>query len=269
MPLVCLNGKFLPQDQPLFTASNRSFKWGDGIFETIRVSDGKILLQTLHFDRLFLSLRMLHITASYALDAQTLAENMLAVCRENGCTSSARVRLSVWRNESNEADYLIEAWPLAQAITNWNQEGWSIGIYPFARKSQDAFANLKSANYLTYVLADLYAKDQGLDEAIVLNALNHIADASKANIFLIKNSEIYTPSLSQGCINGVMRKFLIDQLKLRGFHVHQQELKETDLIGADEIFLTNALYGIRWVRSFLQYEYRHTRTLTLYKEFFQ
>jgi branched-chain amino acid aminotransferase len=177
------------------------------------------------------------------------------------------VRLTLWRNENNEADYLIEAWPLPRDISRWNEEGYSIAIYPFARKSQDAFANIKSANYLPYVLADLYAKEHGLDEAIVLNSQNRIADASKANIFLIRNGEIYTPSLSQGCINGVMRRFLIDQLKLNGYRVHQEEITEEDIISAEEIFLTNALYGIRWVHSFHQRHYGHTTAYRFYKEF--
>ncbi|HWJ90547.1 MAG TPA: aminotransferase class IV, partial [Flavisolibacter sp.] len=176
----------MPADQPLFTSSNRSFKWGDGIFETVRVSDSHILLQSFHFDRLFQSLQILGMKNTLSMEPQTLAQNILALCKENACSAAARVRLTVWRNENNDADHLIEAWPLATAIGQWNNKGLSIGIYPFARKSQDAFANLKTANYLPYVLADLYAAGEGLDEAIVLNGQNKIADASKANIFLIR-----------------------------------------------------------------------------------
>ncbi|HVG41169.1 MAG TPA: aminotransferase class IV, partial [Chitinophagaceae bacterium] len=155
-----------------------------------------------------------------------------------------------------------------ESMNTLNDVGWKLGIYPLARKSCDAFANLKSANYLTYVLADLYAKENGLDESLVMNSNNKIADGSKTNLFIIKGDELFTPALHQGCVNGVMRHFVIEQCKQNNFVVHQTEVDVSMLRNADEIFLTNALQGIRWVASFGEDNYRNTITSTIYSMLF-
>ena len=109
---------------------------------------------------------------------------------------------------------------------------------------------MKTANFLPYVLAELHAKEQGLDDCVVLNGNNCVSDTSKANLFLVKNGEVTTPALHQGCINGVMRRFLIDQIKRAGFTVHLGQVSQEDLLDADEVFVTNAIIGVQPVRAF-------------------
>src|SRR4030095_10075619 len=103
----------------------------------------------------------------------------------------------------------------------------------------------KSANYLPYVLADLHAKETGCEESIVLNTENNLCDASKANIFLLVKDEIYTPALHQGCVNGVKRRYIIEELKKEKIIVQQKQINESLLFEADEVFLTNAINDIR------------------------
>ena len=262
MEWVCYNGNFFPADQPLFSARHTGIKYGDGVFETIKVFRGGILLNELHFERLFLSLRLLGINDSF-LDKNKIEADILLLCKKNACSDCARVRLSVYRNDT--AEYLIEAFPLPATENELNKEGWKIGIFPFARKSTDAFANIKSVNYQSYILAHLYAQEKGWDEAIVLNAENKIADGSRTNIFCIKNGEVFTPALHQGCVNGVMRRFLIDEMKKKGYPIHQTQLSEADLLQADEVFCSNAIRGIRWVQQFKEKTYGST----ISKQFFQ
>jgi branched-chain amino acid aminotransferase len=126
-----------------------------------------------------------------------------------------------------------------------------IDIFPDARKAMDAFSNLKSANYQPYVMAALWAKESKLNEALLLNAANHICDATTANIFWIKNKKIYTTSLSEGCVAGVMRRRILDfRIKIAdlGFDLTESILEKEGLEMADEVFLTNAIHGIRWVK---------------------
>ncbi len=264
MKFVCFNGEISPSDQPVLTAQNRSFRYGDGVFETIKVYKGSIPFGTLHFERLFVSLRLLKIHFSF--DEGQLEKMIVELCKKNECIDLARVRLAVYRNEDNTAGFIIEAFPLDAEANSFNKKGLILDLYPYARKSMDAFANLKSANFLPYVLAGLYAKENDLDDSLVLNCDNHICDTSRANIFLVKKKEIFTPALHQGCINGVMRRFLIDELKKQQFPIHQEELTEGDLLEADEVFLTNAIYGMRWVKSFKQKEYVHELTHTVYQQ---
>jgi len=264
MNFVCFNGELVPSNQPVFTVANRGFKYGDGVFETIKVHQGTIPFAALHFERLFLSLQLLKIKSSF--DAEQITEAILHLCEKNDCTDLARVRLAVYRDRDNLSAFVIEAVPLSKDANDWNDKGFITDLYPYARKSKDAIANLKTANFLAYVLADLYAKENGFDDCIVLNSDNHICDSSRANIFLIKKNEIFTPALHQGCINGVMRKFLIDGLKKLDFNVHQQEVTEEGLANADEIFLTNAIYGMRWVHSFKKSRYINTISKAIYRQ---
>ena len=267
MEWICYNGEFRRAGDALLITSNRSFKWGDGLFETMKVFKGEILLKSLHLERLRSGLSMIGI--NFPEGAFELPEkNILETCLKNKCSALARIRLAVFREENNLFGFVIEARPLDTEANQWNEKGFLIDIYPLARKSMDGFSNLKSANYLPYVMAGLYATENGLDEALVLNHDNHICDSSKANIFLVKKNEVYTPALNQGCINGVMRRYIIDHLHQHHFTIHQQAIDEKSLVEADEVFLTNAIYGIRWVRSFRDKNYVSDFTRTLFKTTF-
>ena len=258
----------VPADKPLFGAANRGFRYGDGVFETARVVKGQLLLAPLHFNRLFTSLHLLNIHLRSQFTPQILEQNILQLCQQNGCAALARVRLAVYREEEGSGSYVIEAMALGADILHLNKEGWRLTVYPLARKSCDAFSNLKSANYLSYVLAGAYAAEKGADEALVLNTYNNIADGSKTNLFFIKGGAIYTPALTQGCVSGVMRLHLMDSLKRLGYVVHQTGVSGEDLSNADEIFCTNAVRGIRWVRHFNGKEYGNELTLQIYWQLF-
>jgi branched-chain amino acid aminotransferase len=264
MNFVCFNGNFLPFDEPLFTSQNRCFRYGDGVFETMKIYNGKILLEQFHYDRLFLSLKMLQIENT--LVALDLSQLILELCRKNDCVNLGRIRLAVFRNDQNKAEFVIEAFPLSNEVIQWNEKGLIIDLYPYARKNADAFSNLKTANFLPYVLAELFAKERGVDDVIVLNAFNHLADSSKANIFLVGKKEIFTPALHQGCVSGVMRRFLFDELKKNNYRIHQQEISEQQLLDADEIFLTNSIYDIRWVEKFRDKNYSSEQVYSIYKK---
>lgn len=266
MNLICFNGKFLPSDTPLFTTANRSFRYGDGIFETIKFYKGNILFQYFHFDRFFLGLKMLEM--NFFFTADELSSVITELCKKNGCEDIARVRLAVFRDENNQASYSIEAFSLDPSSCRWQENGLRLTLFPFARKSMDAYANFKTANFLPYVLAEKYAAENGFDDALVLNASSHICDSSKANVFIIKNGEIFTPALHQGCINGVIRRHVIDSLKTKGYRIHQAEITEEQVLAADEAFLTNSIYDLRPVASYKNKNYRSEECFKIYNILF-
>jgi len=264
MEWVCFNGNYLPAGEALFNSRNRSFRYGDGLFETIKVFKGKILLEAFHFDRLFLGMKMLSIKTS--LHPADVSKLILELCQKNNCTDSARVRLAVFRNNQNLAEFIIEAVPLSGNTNQWNGKGLRIDLYPYARKCPDAFSNLKTANFLPYVLAEVFARENGIDDALLLNASDFICDSSKANVFLIRKGQIFTPALHQGCIAGTMRRYLLDQLKNEGYRIHQDEISEQQLAEADEVFLTNAIFDLRWVQSFRDRNYRAEESFSIYQK---
>jgi len=260
---VCYNGEMIAKDQPVLRADNRSFKYGDGVFETMKWKKKVIVLSHYHFERLFSSLRLLQINSQF-ISTDVLLKGIAELCELNNCTDLARIRLAVYRGENSKTEYLIEAIPLENTIGDWNKKGWAIDLHPYVRKNCDVFANLKTANYLPYVMAELFREEKGLDECLVLNACNNICDGAKSNIFILTGKDIYTPALHQGCINGVMRRFIIDELKKHNYVIKQTAVPVDLLQQANEIFLTNAIRGVKWVESFREKKYTCTETRNIY-----
>ncbi len=258
MNLICINGKMIPGDQPVLMADNRGYRYGDGLFETLKVVDGIIQQTPLHFERLFAGLQLLKFELPGLFTPRKLQDEIIQLCKKNNCEALARVRLSVSRGNGGLYDtgstmqYVIECWSLNESVNQLNENGLVIDVFPDAHKSCDAFCNLKSANFLTYVMAAQYARENKLNDCLVLNQHGRIADATIANIFLVKDGKIITPPLSEGGVNGVMRRHLLEQLRTRNnrFEAEEKPVFAEDLLLADEIFLTNAVNGLRWVKQF-------------------
>ena len=275
MNSVSVNGKILSDLKPALLVSNRGYRYGDGLFETMKVINGKIILESLHFERLFNSLQVLKFKIPRLFTVEKMRNEILALASKNRCLQLARVRLSVFRghgglyenDQEKEPQYVIECWPLNDSVNGLNENGFVIDIYSIARKSTDTFSNLKTANFLPYAMAALYAKDNKLNECLVLNTAGNIADATIANLFIIKDQTILTPALSEGCVSGVLRKYLVNELNQANQNVKECGLTENDIKNADEIFLTNAINGIRWVKQFRDKVYSNTRTLEIYDHF--
>jgi len=156
---------------------------------------------------------------------------------------------------------------LPDAYLALNDKGWRIDIYPDVRKSCDLLSNLKSNNYLPYIMAAMHAQRSSLNDCLVLNTYDRICDATIANIFWVHNNHICTPPLSEGGVAGVMRKYLLNQLQQSGYTTQETKCTENELLQADEVFLTNALYGIRWVRQFREKIYASQFITGLYDQF--
>jgi branched-chain amino acid aminotransferase len=152
-------------------------------------------------------------------------------------------------------------------VTKLNENGLVIDVYPDAEKSCDKFSNLKSANFLPYSMAAQYARENKLNDCLVLNNSGGIGDSTIANLFIIKNEIIRTPGLEEGCVNGVMRRHLIEKLQATGYELREEALTVSNLKAADEFFLTNAINGIRWVKQFRDKIYTNVKTIEIYNRF--
>ena len=257
----------MTRDAAVLNADNKSYRYGDGLFETMKMVRGQIPLAALHFERLFTGLKFLGYTIPLQITAEKFQQDILFLCKKNNCEKLARVRLSVSRgnggiyDETDELQYLVECWPIAETDSLFSENGYIIDVFPIARKSCDALSNLKSANYLPYVMAARYAMEHKLDDCLLMNVHDRIADASIANVFIVKKGKLFTPSLGEGCINGVMRRYLLEEIK-------GEEIMVTieDLLTADEIFLTNAVNGIRWVRQFRSSKYNNRLATKIQEE---
>jgi len=174
------NGRFFADDETVLSKDDRSYRYGDGLFETMKLINGIILLEDYHFERLFLGLDVLKFNIPVLFTKRQIEKEIKELSKKNECERSARIRLSVSRGNGglyecdNKFSYLIECWPLEQK--GFNENGLIIDIFPDARKSIDIFSNLKSANYLPYVMAAIWAKGNKLNDALILNQHDRICD---------------------------------------------------------------------------------------------
>lgn len=268
-----VNGQLQPADKPALLVSNRGYRYGDGLFETMKIYKGKLLLKELHFERLFKDLFLLRFDIPSLFTLQKLEKEITDLCLKNKCEQLGRARLSVFRgngglyDENKTLEYIIESWPSDETVNQLNENGLVIDIYPEARKTCDSFSHIKSASFQPYSMAAIFAKEKKLNDCLVQNSNGNIADSTIANLFLVKNERVTTPPLSEGCIDGVMRKYLLGKLQAAGYETEEAVINSAELEKADEVFLTNAIKGIRWVREFRNRTYGNSSTTKIYNRF--
>ena len=265
------NGKIHPEGTPVIGVDNRGLRYGDGLFETIKMINGKLLFEDDHFARLWKGLKALEFDVPKNLTVDFLQKEMTALAQKNGRANAARIRLNIVRGDGGLYDaknhlpnYIIQSWPLAPSNGEWNSNGLVLGIYEAAKKSCDLLSNLKHNNYLPYVLAALKAKSQKWNDAIVLNTNGRICDTTIANIFIVKDGAVFTPSLQEGCVAGVMRRVVIQQVLKSGIDLIEKEISISELLAADEVFLTNSIYNIRWVQGIGDITFKNSLTYTIF-----
>ncbi|PCJ84542.1 MAG: 4-amino-4-deoxychorismate lyase [Flavobacteriales bacterium] len=259
---ISFNGELLNADVPTLKVSNRAFRYGDALFDAVRIIDGKPCFLELHVERLIRSMNLLKMNIPSNFITDYFDSEIKKLLKENGINKGGRVRLTIFRDadgfytpENNDVSFIIEAVPLVNNQFTLNEKGLLIDIYEDHRKNLNELSTIKSTNCLPYVLAGIHKREQELDECIMLNELGNIAEAISSNIFIIYNGVFYTPSINQGCLAGVMRKLVIEIAKENNIEVQECPLGPNALLRADEVLLTNAVNGVRWVGSFRMKRY--------------
>lgn len=274
MTYFIYNGKTYQEGTPVIGADNRGLRYGDGVFETIRMKQGKLIFEDEHFARLWKGLNNLEFIIPRHFTPENLVKEMSTVCQKNGHLNSARVRLQVFRGDGGLYDakthspsYIIQSWPLTPTNDDWNTNGLVLGFYRPISKPPDMLSNLKHNNFLIYVLAALHGKKQKWNDAILFNTNGQICETTIANLFLVKNEKIYTPPLTDGCVAGVMRKMLVNHLAQSKQSIQESSITEKQLMNADEVFLTNSIFNIRWVQRISDTSYNNTFTRKIFDAF--
>lgn len=259
----CLNGEFFDPGKPLLMLQNRGFSYGDALFETIHAFGTEPRHFHLHFRRLMAGMETLGMRVPPYFDQEQLFGLIVKLLNKARIFRSAKIRLTVFRNDgglytpaTNEVSFTIEATPLEQQKYTLNEKGLFIDIYTETTKPQNMFSPYKTANALLFVMASRFKQSKGLGDCVILNSEGKIVEATSSNIFLIKGNNLYTPRLSDGCIAGVMRQKVIELAPKVGLVVNDNvSLVEANLLASDEIFLTNAVTGLRWAMGFRDRRY--------------
>lgn len=267
------NGKLFVEEKTVISVNNRSFRYGEGCFETMKMMNGKILLQAYHVERLNDALQRMKFSKTDFFYSPKLIAEILQLAEKNKHQHAARIRLTVTRGDGGlyeipkvQPHYAIQTWRLNSTSYQLNENGLVIDVYKNAIKVADDFSSIKSNNYLSYAMAAVWVKEQKLNDVLLLNQFGRIADATIANVFVVKGNTITTPALTEGCVNGVMRRFLIEQLQKTDYTIKEAEISTSDIEDADEIFLSNAIAGIKWVRNCGNQVYKNNLTYKIFKK---
>jgi branched-subunit amino acid aminotransferase/4-amino-4-deoxychorismate lyase len=271
---IIYNGKLLDAETAIVSSKSRGLRYGDGCFETMKMKDGRIILYELHFERLFSSLELLGFELPMHFSSDNFKNEVEELAGKNRHKKHGRIRLTFFRGdgglygaENNLPNYVIETWKLEDEVGLFNENGLVTGIFKDARKAADNFSHIKANSFMPYILAANWAKKNRLNDALLLNSYDKIADATIANVFIVKDGVIKTPALTEGCIGGVMRRFLINCCKKEGLPIEETSLSVDDVAEASEIFLTNAIRRIQWVKQVGKDNYSFSVSKLLYDKF--
>jgi branched-chain amino acid aminotransferase len=229
-----------------------------GVFETILFQSGQINLKAYHFDRLFSALQLLNFDVDVSFTPSFLEQEVIRTVAKNNLLELCRIRLKVFTEHSKEPkpQYSIECFEISPDLIYFNTEGLKVGIASGITKTIDVRSPIKALGDKVYSSAMQQAIDNSWGDALVRNDISNIIESSIANVFWIIDDIIYTPPVSQGCIAGVMRRFLLEQLPAKGFICVEKELTDETLRRASEVFLTNAIRRIKWVARIEEHKYQ-------------
>jgi branched-chain amino acid aminotransferase len=251
------NGVLILAQTYALKSGNRAHMYGDGLFESIRVVNGVPINLENHFKRLIVGMAVLKMTQSSSFTIEFLAGQMKELLEQNKIVSGGKIRLSIDRKQggtflpkTNGVDFFIEAWSLPNNEFILNEAGLFIDLYEDMKKPITILSNYKTKNCLLYIMSKLSAKEKGVDDLFIQNDKLGIIEGSSANLFVVSNGVLYTPSLDLGCLGGTMRMQIINLAIEKGIKVYECNITPQNLLVADEIFLTNAIEGIKWIGSY-------------------
>lgn len=251
------NGHLLPNQGGTIPAGNRSYLYGDGLFESIRLMNGKILNLENHILRLFEGAKVLKMRVPSYLTVAYFEEKIYELIEKSEITEGGRVRLhfdrtsgGTYRPETNDVIYYIEVYPYDYNSFELNGKGLEIDIYSDIKKSKNVLSNFKVKSCLPNVMASIYAQEKNLDDVLIINEKGGILESASSNLFVVSNGVLYTPGLDEGCLAGTMRMQIINLALSNNIKVYECSILPQNLLAADEIFITNAIRGVNWVSGY-------------------
>jgi len=244
--LVYIDGAFYPKSEAKISVYDHGLLYGDGVFEGIRAYGGSVFKLKEHMDRLFRSAHAIKLTMP--LTKQGLMDAVLETLRRNNLRD-AYIRLLVTRGFGDigvdprkcpKASIIIITEPLLPAFGVEAQEKGISAVITWIRRDRvDATSHeVKSLNYLNSMLAKLEAFDAGADEAVMLDTRGLVSEAPTSNLFIVKNDEVATPPPTAGVLCGITRGIVMEIASKLGFRVTERDITPSELISADEVFLT-------------------------------
>lgn len=262
--MINFNG--LLQDNFAVTSSNRSFLYGDGIFETLKVVNGKILFSEDHYFRLMASMRIVRMKIPMDFTLEFFENQVISLTNELNYSESARVRITVFRNDGglylpdqNTISYVIEATSLSSKKYEITQDNFEVDLFKDSFVSAQLLSTLKTTSKILNVTASIFAKENDINTCLLLNDKKNVVEAIAGNLFMLTGNKLITPPISEGCLNGIMRKQIIKLMKdFPEIEFSEAIISPFDLQKADELFVTNVIQGIQPITKYRKKEFKTT-----------
>ncbi|MFC0776558.1 aminotransferase class IV [Flavobacterium sp. HJSW_4] len=259
--MINFNGNIAQEDTIL--TQNRAFLYGDGIFETVKIINGKILFLEDHYFRLMASMRVVRMMIPMDFTMEYFEEQILNLVKEQGIATSARARITVFRNDgglylpkTNDISFLINATPLESTSYSINSSEYEVDLYKDFYVTKQLLSSLKTTNKMINITGSIYAHENDLANCILLNDSKNVVEALQGNIFMLIGKKLITPPVSEGALNGIMRKQILAlSKKVEGIEVSEEIISPFDLQKADELFLTNVIMGIQPITKYRKKEF--------------
>ena len=250
--MINFNGTMVSKDANILT-QNRGFLYGDAVFETVKIINNKILFLEDHYFRLMASMRVVRMEIPMNFTMEYLEEQILSLVKNNSLSDSSRARITVYRNDggyylpsNNSISFLIHTVALENASYSIEQREYEVDLYKDFYVTKQLLSSIKTTNKIINITGSIYAHENGLDNCILLNDSKNVVEALQGNIFMLIGNRLITPPVSEGCLNGVMRKQILGLARrIEHLEVVEEVISPFDLQKADELFLTNVIKGIQ------------------------
>lgn len=261
---ICYNGRFTEENSSGYPALNRAFRLGDGFFESIRLIEGRPHLWEAHYSRILSCAKALNMEVPGHFTSSFFLEKIGVLAERNQFQSGARLRITFFREghgtytpTSLRLGFVMQMSPFANNGFHVKEEGVHLGLYTALSKHSDPLSKFKLLGSQVYIQAAIWAQANGYDDALIVNDKGYIIEGTSSNLFVVRGGELHTSAVHQGCVGGVMRMAVINEAIGHGIPCFESQLDVEDLLMADEVFLTNAVRGLMWVRSFRDKRYYH------------
>jgi len=262
--MVNQNGSIIKLHEIKLDQENRAFKYGDGIFDTLKFDNGSIHYLEDHYFRLMSSMRMLRMKIPMDFTLDFYEKQIRLTLMANDLNEAGRIRVNVFRKagglytpNTNEVSYMIEVGSLNQD----NDQEVEIELFKDFPLASGLLSTIKTNNRIINVLGSIFAKENNYQNCILINEKKELVEALNSNVFLIRGNDILTPSLASGCINGIIRKKIIERLKKHDtFKISEVSISPFDLLKVDEVFLTNSINEIQAVHKYRKKVYKQEKT---------
>jgi branched-chain amino acid aminotransferase len=247
---IWLNGRLVRATEASVSVFDRSFLLGDGLFETMRATGGRLFRPERHLSRLERGAARLRMALPAA------ADELLGALRETvraNHLEDAALRLTISRGNgppglglegTGPPVCMIAARPFQGYPHHWYDPGAASIISSVVKNEQSLLAGLKTTSYVEHVVARAEAMERGADEALLLNTRGHLVEGSGSNLFAVIAGELSTPDVESGCLPGVTREAVLKLARESGLAIREGTLLLAELIAAAEAFLTNSLLGV-------------------------